>query len=62
MDQARKLVDRSPTPGASTASSPISLPETTALSIMELLKDITEHSEECNEGTSKKPLKEGKAL
>jgi hypothetical protein len=61
MEQARKLVNHSPTPGASRAASPIPLPETTAASIMELLKDITEHSEDCKEGTSKKPLKEGKA-
>jgi hypothetical protein len=61
MDQARKLVNQSPTPGASRAESPIPLPETTASSIMELLKDITEHSEDCSEGTSKKTLKEGKA-
>lgn len=62
MDQARKLVNRSPTPDASRRGSPIPLPETTTLSIMELLKDITQQTEECSDDINNKPPKEGKAL
>jgi hypothetical protein len=61
MDQARKLVNSTPTPGTSRRSSPIPLPETAASTLMGLLKDITTQS---GEGTSsdssmKAPLKEG---
>jgi hypothetical protein len=62
MDQARKLVNSTPTPGTSRRSSLIPLPETTASSIMELLKDITKQSGECtssDSSISKVPLKEG---
>ncbi|XP_066999438.2 transient-receptor-potential-like protein [Anabrus simplex] len=51
MQQANKLVSRSPIPGHSPRISPIPLPETTGDSIMELLKDITEVNEE--DGDSK---------
>nr|AGG86915.1 putative TRPL channel protein [Periplaneta americana] len=57
MDQARKLVNRSPTPGASRTASPIPLPETTAESIMELLKDFQEQTGETD--VNKKPPKGG---
>lgn len=42
MEQARKLVARSPVPGLSRAASPIPLPDTTGSSIMEILKHISE--------------------
>ena len=53
MDQARKLVNRSPTPGASRTASPIPLPETTSDTLMELLKDIADESED--DSDTKKP-------
>ncbi|PNF21591.1 hypothetical protein B7P43_G12724 [Cryptotermes secundus] len=62
MDQARKLVNSTPTPCASRRSSPIPLHKTTGSSFMELLKDVTKQS---GEGTSsdssinKISLKEG---
>jgi transient-receptor-potential-like protein len=65
MDQARKLVNNTPTPNGSRRSSPIPFPETTASSLKELLKDITKQS---GEGTSsdssinRAPLKEGMAV
>lgn len=62
MDQARKLVNSTPTPCASGRSSPTPLPETTGLSFTELLKDITKQSGEATSSGSsinKIPLKEG---
>ena len=57
MDQARKLVNRSPTPGVSRTASPIPLPETTSTTLMELLKDISVE----DEGSNDKKPKGGKS-
>jgi hypothetical protein len=59
MDQARKLVNHTPTPGTYKKTSLITIPVTTASSLMELLKDITEETEQCSDEHSKKPLTEG---
>lgn len=40
MEEAKKLVARSPLPGQSRSASPIDIPETTGSSIMEIMKDI----------------------
>lgn len=58
MDQARKLVNHTPTPGTYKKTSLITIPVTTASSLMELLKDITEETEQCSDEHSKKPLTE----
>lgn len=46
MEEARKLVLRSPLPGGSRCSSPIELPETTGAGLMELFKYIKDEIEE----------------
>lgn len=49
MEQARRLVSRSPLPGGSPmVSAPLPLLDTTGTSIMELLQDITEEAEKGN--------------
>jgi hypothetical protein len=59
MDQARKLVNNTPTPGTHKKIPVTMIAETTASSLMELLKDITEETEQCSDQHSKKPLGEG---
>lgn len=46
MEEARKLVLRSPLPGSSRCASPIDLPETTGTGLMELFKHIKDEIEE----------------
>lgn len=46
MDEAKKLVLRSPLPGSSRCGSPIDLPDTTNSNLLELLKNISDTVEE----------------
>ncbi|XP_075234263.1 transient-receptor-potential-like protein isoform X2 [Lycorma delicatula] len=60
MEEAKKLVSRSPAPG-SPIPSPIPLPETTGSSIVELLNDISKETRDIRtpNNTTKKPPKRG---
>lgn len=40
MEEAKKLVSRSPLPGQSRCASPIEMPETTGSTIIEIMKEI----------------------
>lgn len=46
MEEAKKLVLRSPLPGGSRCGSPIELPDTTGSCLMELLQNIKDEVEE----------------
>ncbi|XP_077299447.1 transient receptor potential-like [Arctopsyche grandis] len=56
MDEARKLVLRSPLPGGSRCASPIELPDTTGSCIMELLQNIKDEVEEEAEASRPKKI------
>lgn len=40
MEEARKLIAKSPMPGQSRSASPIEMPDTTGSTIVEIMKDI----------------------
>jgi len=57
--QARKLVKKSPTRGTNKGTSSIMAPKRTVSSLMKLLNDITEETDQCSEQHSKNPVTEG---
>lgn len=59
IDQARRLVSKTPTLGTNEGTSSITVPERTASSLMKLLKDITEETDQCSDQHSKNPVTEG---
>ena len=59
IDQARRLVKKTPTLGANKETSSIAIPERSASSLMKLLKDITEETDQGSDLHSKKPMTEG---
>jgi len=59
IDEAHKLVNKTPTLGTNKGTPSITIPERTASSLMKLLTDITEETGQCSDQHSKNPLTEG---
>jgi len=59
IQQARKLVNKTPTVGINKGTSSLSVPERTASSLMKLLKDISEETEQSSDQPRKNPVTEG---
>jgi hypothetical protein len=52
-------VKKNPTLGTNKGTSSITIPERTASSLMKMLKNITEETDQCSDQHSKNPLTEG---
>jgi len=59
IDQAQKLVKKSPTRGTNKGTSSMMVPKRTASSFTKLLNDITEETDQCSAQHSKNPATEG---
>jgi hypothetical protein len=59
IDQARKLAKQTPALGTSNGNSSVIVPERTASSLMKLLNDITEETDQSSDQHSKKPVTKG---
>lgn len=59
IDQARKLAKQTPNLGTYKGTSSVTVPERKASSLVKLLKDITEETDQPSDQHSKKPLTEG---
>jgi transient-receptor-potential-like protein len=59
IQQARRLVKKTPTLGTNKGTSSIPIPERTASSLMKLLNDITEETDQSSDQHSNNPVTEG---
>jgi len=59
IDQARKLVKKTPTLGTNIGTSSIVVPKRTAPSLVKPLSDITEETDQCSDQHSNNPVTEG---